>query len=329
MLCSKTTHICGKTHFALLYQNERLLFPGNQTASFLNSSVFKYSSFSNQRRNENSKHLCDRFSPKNIQVFPSNYFLRSYSSSSLTPILLLQQNRKCLNSNYSPIFKKADFKMTWSEVRTYAKAKGQKGGKGGKGGKKMSLTSEQLDGLFDVAAFSDEMNSAADILQEKFTKTLTLRTSQGVFDNLPVKTDDGTFPMIQLAQIVQKTPQLIVINMAMTPQYIPAAKEALLNSGLNVNPQQDATSLFIQLPQVTKEHRAKLAKNAKTLTDNSKKTIRNIYSKYSKKIRNVKEGHSKDHIKAADDMAKDIMERTITKLDVMTAAKQKELLGSK
>jgi len=219
--------------------------------------------------------------------------------------------------------------MTWSEVRTYAKAKGQKGGKGGKGGKKMSLTSEQLDGLFDVAAFSDEMNSAADILQEKFTKTLTLRTSQGVFDNLPVKTDDGTFPMIQLAQIVQKTPQLIVINMAMTPQYIPAAKEALLNSGLNVNPQQDATSLFIQLPQVTKEHRAKLAKNAKTLTDNSKKTIRNIYSKYSKKIRNVKEGHSKDHIKAADDMAKDIMERTITKLDVMTAAKQKELLGSK
>ena len=59
---------------------------------------------------------------------------------------------------------------------------------------------------------------------------------------------------------------------------------------------------FFFLNRVTKEHRTKLAKNAKTLTDNSKKTIRNIYSKYSKKIRNVKEGHSKDHIKAADDM---------------------------
>ena len=45
----------------------------------------------------------------------------------------------------------------------------------------MSLTPEQLDGLFDVATFSEEMNAAADGLQEKFTKTLTLRTSQGAY----------------------------------------------------------------------------------------------------------------------------------------------------
>ena len=32
-------------------------------------------------------------------------------------------------------------------------------------------------------------------------------------------------------------------------QYIPHVKEALMSSGLNVNPQQDGTSLFIQLPQ--------------------------------------------------------------------------------
>ena len=32
-------------------------------------------------------------------------------------------------------------------------------------------------------------------------------------------------------------------------QYIPQVKQALADSGLNVNPQQDGTSLFIPLPK--------------------------------------------------------------------------------
>ena len=40
----------------------------------------------------------------------------------------------------------------------------------------------------------------------------------GAFDRLVVETPDGNFPLIQLAQIVQKNPQLVIINMASMPQ---------------------------------------------------------------------------------------------------------------
>ena len=40
----------------------------------------------------------------------------------------------------------------------------------------------------------------------------------GAFDNLAVETEDGKFPLIQLGQILQKSPQLVVINMASSPQ---------------------------------------------------------------------------------------------------------------
>ena len=40
----------------------------------------------------------------------------------------------------------------------------------------------------------------------------------GIFDNLQVKTADGTFPLIQLGQVVQKNPQLVVINLTASPQ---------------------------------------------------------------------------------------------------------------
>jgi hypothetical protein len=40
----------------------------------------------------------------------------------------------------------------------------------------------------------------------------------GAFDQLVVETNDGKFPLNQLAQLVQKNPSLIAINMGPVPQ---------------------------------------------------------------------------------------------------------------
>ncbi|XP_005091894.1 ribosome-recycling factor, mitochondrial [Aplysia californica] len=216
--------------------------------------------------------------------------------------------------------------MSWSVIRLYAK-KGKD--KGGKGHKKVKLTAEQLEGLLDVERVHHDLNHVLEDLKEKFIHQLTLRTSQGVFDKLIVKTPDGNFPLIQLGQVVQKSPQMILVNLAASPQYVQHVKEALASSGLNINPQQDGLTLFIPLPTVTKEHRQSLAKNAKGLSEQSKKHLRDVYSKYSKKIKSSKAGHSSDDLIAADDMVKDLMHQTIRQVEDITAAKQQELLGGK
>ena len=40
----------------------------------------------------------------------------------------------------------------------------------------------------------------------------------GMLDMLQIETPDGKFPLIQLGQIVQKNPQLVVVNLTSTPQ---------------------------------------------------------------------------------------------------------------
>ena len=40
----------------------------------------------------------------------------------------------------------------------------------------------------------------------------------GAYDKLPVKTEDGVFPLIQLGQVVQKSPTLILVNLSASPQ---------------------------------------------------------------------------------------------------------------
>lgn len=53
---------------------------------------------------------------------------------------------------------------------------------------------------------------------KKSSPSNSMICSSGVFDNLIVKTPDGNFPLIQLGQVVQKSAQLLTINMAPSPQ---------------------------------------------------------------------------------------------------------------
>ena len=64
-------------------------------------------------------------------------------------------------------------------------------------------------------------------------------------------------------QISMKPPNMVHINLASNPQYLPHVRDALQNSAFNVNPRIEGTSIFIQTPRVTHEHREKLSKAAK------------------------------------------------------------------
>lgn len=57
------------------------------------------------------------------------------------------------------------------------------------------------------------------------------------------------YQLQELAQIVRKNPKTIIINMAAFPQVIPAALQSIEKSGMNLNPQQDGTALFIPIPK--------------------------------------------------------------------------------
>ena len=45
-------------------------------------------------------------------------------------------------------------------------------------------------------------------------------SAAGILDNLSVKTEDGTYSLIQLGQIAQKNPQLVVVDLSTVPQVI-------------------------------------------------------------------------------------------------------------
>jgi ribosome recycling factor len=167
-------------------------------------------------------------------------------------------------------------------------------------------------------------------LRELYSKQIQLRTSSIAFEELSVSLppNNKAHQLKELTQIIQKSPQMFMIDLARHAQYIPNVLEAIQKSGLNVNPQQDGTTLYLPTPKVTREHREELAKNAKKLADQIIVKMREAYSKAHRNLKKQDKTLSRDLVVDLDANLKQRLDGYIAQVEKVRAEKQKELLDS-
>lgn len=138
--------------------------------------------------------------------------------------------------------------------------------------------------------------------------------------------DGNEHELQELGQIVRKNPKTIVINMIAFPQTIPAVLAALNKSGMNLNPQQDGTTIFIPVPKVTKEHRENLSKNAKTLFLKCRDSIKGVQTDHIKKLKRPQTpAISSDDVHAMQGQITAIGDKYIAQAEKTLEVKQHEL----
>lgn len=113
---------------------------------------------------------------------------------------------------------------------------------------KVHINESELAGVVNVETIKSQMQHAIDTLKEEFTKHLSLRSTTGSIESIIVSVDGEEHTLQELAQITRKNPKLLVVNMSTFPQAIPGALQALAKSGMNLNPQQEGTTLYIPVP---------------------------------------------------------------------------------
>ncbi|KAJ8948320.1 hypothetical protein NQ318_019304 [Aromia moschata] len=212
---------------------------------------------------------------------------------------------------------------TLLSVRHYAKGKDKKKEKGKS---KVQINESQISQVVNVETVRIQMQKTVDHLKDEFVKHLSLRSTTGAIEMLPVHFDGKDHTLQELAQVVRKNPKTIVVNMSIFPQAIPSALKSLEKSGMNLNPQQDGTTIYIPIPKVTKEHRENLAKNAKQLFVKCKTGIRDVQMKYVKEIKR-KEDMSQDTGRAIETQIVTIADSYIAQAESILENKQKELTG--
>ncbi|XP_063364688.1 ribosome-recycling factor, mitochondrial [Cydia amplana] len=215
----------------------------------------------------------------------------------------------------------------FAAIRNYAKGKDKGKDKKGKGGK-VDINPLIMSELVAVDKLKDRCKTAIENMKEDFTKNLSLRSTTGSIESLHVKFDGKEYELQELAQIVRKNPKTIVINFASFPQAIPDALKAIQSSGLNLNPQQDGTTLFVPVPKVTKEHREQLAKNAKALFIECRDAIKDVQNDFIKKAKK-QTGVSEDLVFSVTKQITALCETFHVEAKGIYDVKVKELLGEK
>ncbi|CAD6211928.1 GSCOCG00003903001-RA-CDS [Cotesia congregata] len=178
--------------------------------------------------------------------------------------------------------------------------------------------------VMDVDKYTSQLDYALEELKNSYIKHLTLRSSVGAIEQVTVHFEGEDYMLQDLTQIVHK-PKTVVVNVTSFPQAIPQILEALSKSGLNLNPQQDGTTLFIPIPKVTKEYREGMAKNAKALFVKCRDNIKDVRNR---EFKNLKKAPSinEDQMRRVQSQLEALCDKYIKQAEGILDTKQKELL---
>lgn len=221
--------------------------------------------------------------------------------------------------NYVKVNNSRDFSMTC------VLAKGKDRGKDKKKQKVQHIDYNELKQVIDVNKLTSQLEKTIEILKNDFIKYLSIRSTVGVIEELPVKFEGKDYTLQELAQISRK-PKLIVLNISTFPQAIPDILTSITKNQMKLNPQQDGTIIYIPIPKVTKEHRESLSKNAKSFYTKCCGSIREIRNKHIKAVKQ-EEGLSKDLMFRIENYIDIFSNQYVSKAEQLLETKQKELLG--
>jgi len=143
-----------------------------------------------------------------------------------------------------------------------------------------------------------------------------------------VTVEGDAFPLNEVAQVVRKSATLLVINSAALPQACPDIVRTLQQSGMGLSPQQEGTTVYVQIPKVTREHREKLAKGAKAAFNTARDKLKDVQNNQLK-ILKKNEQTSEDLLFSVQSQVTELTHQYVTEAEKLLKAKAAELLGDK
>ena len=107
-----------------------------------------------------------------------------------------------------------------------------------------------------------------------------------------------------------------------------AMEKAIQTSDIGINPANDGKVLRLIFPQLTEERRRELAKQVQKMGEEAKVAIRNIRRTANDDIKKQKKDRviTEDDAKDAEKVVQDITDKFIKNIDVLSAAKEKEIM---
>jgi len=181
---------------------------------------------------------------------------------------------------------------------------------------------------YDKADLQRRMHGAVDVLKHDLVGLRTGRASINLLDSINVEVYGAQMPLNQVATVSTPEPRLLTVQVWDRSNVGPVEK-AIRSAGLGLNPVTDGQMVRLPIPDLTEERRKELAKLVGQYAEKARIAVRNVRRDGNDHLKTDEKKHeiSEDERKRHETEVQKMTDDTITEIDQLAAAKEKEILG--
>jgi ribosome recycling factor len=171
------------------------------------------------------------------------------------------------------------------------------------------------------------MEKTVTSLTKDFQKIRTGRATPAILDGLAANYYGTPTPLTQMASITAPEARLLLLQPWDTTA-IGEIEKVILKSELGLTPQNDGKVIRINIPTLSQERRKELLKLVKKNVEEAKVAIRGLRREANEMLKDLKKSKeiTEDDQSKAETQVQKVTDEFVSKIDGLSAAKEKELL---
>ncbi|HWQ61370.1 MAG TPA: ribosome recycling factor [Negativicutes bacterium] len=177
------------------------------------------------------------------------------------------------------------------------------------------------------ASHEDRMKKAIDVMRKEYSTLRAGRATPALLDKITVDYYGTPTPVNQVANIAVPEPRMLTIQPWEKPM-LATIEKAILKSDLGLTPNSDGSVIRLSIPQLTQQRRQELVKVVHKKAEECRVAVRNLRRDGNEAIKKLEKDHtvSEDEGKKAQDDIQKLTDKYIKEIDVVMAAKEKEIM---
>jgi ribosome recycling factor len=168
---------------------------------------------------------------------------------------------------------------------------------------------------------------AMEALKRDFLTLRSGKVSTTILDNVTIDYYDNPTPLNQVGSVLATDATTITIS-PWEKTLLGDIEKAIQNANIGVNPNNDGEVIKLFFPPMTTEQRADSAKQAKSMGDNAKVSVRNVRQDANNKIKSLEKEKeiTEDESKSAQENVQKATNEANAQIEKMVKDKESELM---
>ena len=178
-----------------------------------------------------------------------------------------------------------------------------------------------------VKTAEDKMRKSLEATRHEYTQIRTGRANPSMVEEIKVAMYGTELPLQQVASVSVPDPRQLLIT-PFDKTAIGAIEKAIQKSEVNLTPNNDGTSIRLNIPPLTEERRKEFIRLLHKKAEVGHAAIRNIRHDCNNHLKQLTKNKecSEDEEKRAHDRVQKLTDQYIAEIDKATKSKEQELL---